>query len=232
MDNILLSCGSSSNVTIDGRVFVSDNTSTLVTTTAVGGGGSSVAGSTLQNNANLDYPTLVSSASVNPLNDSKGLYHNWEPDSSYLFAGATGTTGSILFSDIKYGNDPTYIAPPAVYATARTLGGSQTDQLQIQLSKMQSLNGLEIFKMNNSDGGLSGPNPSVAVSSPTSMALAPPTGSSKSNMGVIIGAAVGGVAVVGLLVAFICYCCCRKPKAAKKPSTPMWLPLPLKVWPF
>jgi len=448
MDNILLSCGSSSNVTIDGRVFVSDNTSTLVTATAVGGGGSSVAGSTLQNNANVDYPTLVSSArfftvdfsytfkvssgrhwvrlyfypfsygnftpnsslfslsaneftllnnfssvafssfnkplvfreylinitssslvlsffpqpnsyafinaievvsmpsdlltddatlvgqqtsqplglpgialqtmyrinvggaTVNPLNDSKGLYRNWEPDSSYLFAAATGTTGSVLFSDIKYGNDPTYIAPPAVYATARTLGGSETVSLvfnvswvfpvdlgytyfvrlhfceiimsainervfnvyisnQTVLSRFDViaytkspdvvlywdfaapmfegsdanlwiqigpapntalqdaiLNGLEIFKMNNSDGGLSGSNPYVAVSSPPSIALAP-TGSSKSNMGVTIGAAVGGVAVVGVLVAFVCYCCCRKPKAAKKPSTPMWLPLPL-----
>jgi len=33
VDNILLSCGSSSNVAIDGRMFVPDNTSMLLVTT-------------------------------------------------------------------------------------------------------------------------------------------------------------------------------------------------------
>ncbi len=256
------------------------------------------------------YRINVGGASVSPQNDSQGLYRSWVPDSNYIFAAATGAAGSVQFSLIKYGNDPTYIAPPAVYATARTLGGSQTVTLSYNVSwvfpvdlgytyfvrlhfceiidsainqrvfnvyinnqtvlsnfdviavvgnpdvvlyedfaapmftgpdanlwvqmgpapsatvKDAILNGLEIFKMNNSAGGLSGPNPSVTPSSPSTV-VAPTGGGSKQNLGVIIGVVVGGVAAVVVLAAFIYYCCSRKPKLAKKPTPPMWLPLPL-----
>jgi serine/threonine protein kinase len=455
VDNILLSCGSSSNVAVDGRVFVPDNTSMLLVTAAAagGGGGTTLVGTTtttLQNNANVDYPNLVSSARffttnssytfkvtagrhwvrlyfypfsfanftpsaslfsvsanqftlldnfspatfsslnkplvfreylinitsptlvlsffpqqsnsyafinalevvsmpsnlltddatlvgqhqtppkplglpgialqtmyrinvggalVKPQNDSQGLYRSWEPDSSYIFAAATGTTGRVPFSDIEYGDDPTYIAPPAVYATARTLGGSDTvdaifnvswifpvdlgytyfvrlhfcelfdssiderafdvyisnqtvlsgfdviavtgnldvvlyqdfaapmlngsdANLWVQMGptpntipKDAILNGLEVFKMNDDAGRLSGA--LVTISSPSSVVVSL-AGSSKGNMGVIVGAAVGSVTVVVLLVAFVyCCCCSQKVKPAKKQPTPTWLPLPL-----
>ncbi|CAK9230756.1 unnamed protein product, partial [Sphagnum troendelagicum] len=454
VDNILLSCGSSSNVAVDGRVFVPDNTSMLLVTAAAAGGGAgtTLAGTTttLQNNANVDYPNLVSSARffttnssytfkvtagrhwvrlyfypfsfanftpnaslfsvsanqftlldnfspatfsslnkplvfreylinitspalvlsffpqqsnsyafinalevvsmpsnlltddatlvghhqtptkplglpgialqtmyrinvggalVKPQNDSQGLYRSWEPDSSYIFAAATGTTGRVPFSDIEYGDDPQYIAPPAVYATARTLGGSDTvdaifniswifpvdlgytyfvrlhfcelfdssiderafdvyisnqtvlsgfdviavtgnldvvlyqdfaapmlngsdANLWVQMGptpntipKDAILNGLEVFKMNDDAGRLSGA--LVTISSPSSVVVSL-AGSSKGNMGVIVGAAVGSVTVVVLLVAFVyCCCCSQKVKPAKKQPTPRWLPLPL-----
>lgn len=90
------------------------------------------------------------------------------------------------------------------------------------------LNGLEIFKFNNSAGSLAGPNPAVAITVPTNSNPAPTGGttSSKSSAGIIAGAAVGGIAAVVVLVALVCYCCSRKKKSAK-PVAPMWLPLPL-----
>lgn len=90
------------------------------------------------------------------------------------------------------------------------------------------LNGLEVFKVNNTASSLAGPNPTPTVTA--APAAAPTTTttktSSKSNIGAIIGAVVGGVAVVLVLVALVCYCCFCKAKQSK-PATPMWLPLPL-----
>jgi hypothetical protein len=66
------------------------------------------------------------------------------------------------------------------------------------------LNGLEVFKVNNTASSLAGPNPTPAA---VTAAPATTTSSSKSYTGAIIGAVVGGVAVVLVLVALVCYCC-------------------------
>lgn len=92
------------------------------------------------------------------------------------------------------------------------------------------LNGLEIYKINNTVNSLAGPNPSVVATNPSpNSASTPQSSSSKSNVGIIAGVVVGGV--VGLIVAIlvICYCCpCKSLKKTKKPTAkPAWLPLPL-----
>jgi len=92
------------------------------------------------------------------------------------------------------------------------------------------LNGMEVYKVNNTVNSLAGPNPSVVATNPSpSSASTPQSSSSKSNVGIIAGVVVGGV--VGLIVAIvvICYCCpCKSLKKTKKPiPAPAWLPLPL-----
>lgn len=90
------------------------------------------------------------------------------------------------------------------------------------------LNGLEVFKVNNTASSLAGPNPTPTVTAAPAAAptTTTTTTTSKSNTGAIIGAVVGGVAVVLVLIALVCYCCLCKAKPSK-PATPMWLPLPL-----
>jgi serine/threonine protein kinase len=90
------------------------------------------------------------------------------------------------------------------------------------------LNGLEVFKVNNTASSLAGPNPTptVTVAPAAAPTTTTTTTTSKSNTGAIIGAVVGGVAVVLVLIALVCYCCFCKAKPSK-PATPMWLPLPL-----
>lgn len=72
------------------------------------------------------------------------------------------------------------------------------------------LNGLEIMKMNNSDGNLGGAN-------------RPVTSSSKSNVGVIVGASVGSLFAVVLAVSLFLLCRRRKEKAAQGHSK-TWAP--------
>ncbi|KAK6926880.1 Serine-threonine/tyrosine-protein kinase, catalytic domain [Dillenia turbinata] len=75
------------------------------------------------------------------------------------------------------------------------------------------LNGLEIMKMNNSEGSLSGG--SVPPSSITS---------SKTNTGLIVGVVVGVVAVV--VFVGVLFICCRHRRLARKESK-TWIPLSL-----
>ncbi|KAL8262271.1 hypothetical protein R6Q59_026320 [Mikania micrantha] len=94
------------------------------------------------------------------------------------------------------------------------------------------LNGVEIFKINTSDGNLAGTLPSPA---PVQPIIDPnrglPRKSSKSNKSGVIGGGVGGgiaaVLIVGLLVCFLT----RKSKQRKDPSSSDgpsgWLPLSL-----
>jgi len=88
------------------------------------------------------------------------------------------------------------------------------------------LNGLEVFKINGTAGSLAGPNPSVTAGAPS-----PPSGAvtskSKTSMGTIIGAAVGGVAAFLLLSGLIFYCCYRRAKSRGSKAASTWLPLPL-----
>ncbi|BBN08956.1 protein MpFERONIA/MpTHESEUS [Marchantia polymorpha subsp. ruderalis] len=83
------------------------------------------------------------------------------------------------------------------------------------------LNGLEIFKINNTNSSLAG----TAIHIP----LASDSGGGKSsNIGTIIGAAVGGgVALMAILGAIFFFCCAPAKGGVKKQSSPAWLPLPL-----
>lgn len=89
------------------------------------------------------------------------------------------------------------------------------------------LNGLEIFKINNTANSLAGPNPSVTPDGSSNPSSASGS-SSKSNIGIIVGAAVGGVVFVLLVAGLIFFFCCRRKAQATKPAAAsMWLPLPL-----
>lgn len=74
------------------------------------------------------------------------------------------------------------------------------------------LNGLEIMKMNNSDGNLGGANHPVTF-----------TSSSKSNVGIIVGASVGSFIALVLAVILFLLCRRRKEKAAQG-HTKTWAP--------
>ncbi|CAN6467611.1 unnamed protein product [Victoria cruziana] len=91
------------------------------------------------------------------------------------------------------------------------------------------LNGLEVFKVNDSSGNLAGPNPTLPPSPPS----LPPTGNSSKpkNAGVrgpVIGGVVGAVAVI-LVGVGICFCLCKKRRKeeAGHGGTAGWLPLSL-----
>jgi serine/threonine protein kinase len=74
------------------------------------------------------------------------------------------------------------------------------------------LNGLEIMKMNNSLGSLSGPAPDVSDSS------------SKKNVGVIVGLSIGAVILVVLAGIFFVFCRKRR-RLARQGNSKMWIPL-------
>ncbi|KAJ7544848.1 hypothetical protein O6H91_09G096100 [Diphasiastrum complanatum] len=84
------------------------------------------------------------------------------------------------------------------------------------------LNGIEILKINDSTGSLTGgPLPGLPSASFNS------TISVRKNrsLGLIIGITVGGVVVLGVLVAGLFYLCAKASKDGKHPS-PGWLPQP------
>ena len=108
--------------------------------------------------------------------------------------------------------------------------GSSTNSAAATNYKDAILNGMEIYKVNNTANSLAGPNPSVVATNPSpSSASTPQSSSSKSNVGIIAGVVVGGVVGLIVAIAVICYCCpCKSLKKTKKPTpAPAWLPLPL-----
>ncbi|MCO5592025.1 hypothetical protein L7F22_046019 [Adiantum nelumboides] len=86
------------------------------------------------------------------------------------------------------------------------------------------LNGLEIFKLNDTSGNLQGsPLPFVGVPSGATS----PKGSSDGGLKKpIVGGAAGAAAAFALLVAGCLFCLCRRKKDTKD-SSQVWLPLPL-----
>lgn len=94
------------------------------------------------------------------------------------------------------------------------------------------LNGLEIFKLNKSDGSLAAPNPNVPITTPP---ITFPPSSPKHVphhlVQVIIGGAVGFVVFFLVALAFLyMYCCKNKEQgsvltpSSKKPTEPNWAP--------
>ncbi|RID72478.1 hypothetical protein BRARA_C04368 [Brassica rapa] len=94
------------------------------------------------------------------------------------------------------------------------------------------LNGVEIFKMNGSDGNLAGPNPipGPQVTADPSRVLRPRTGSSKSHTAIVAGV-ISGVVVLGLIVGLCVMVAYRRRKAGEyqpaSDATSGWLPLSL-----
>ncbi|CAD5325506.1 unnamed protein product [Arabidopsis thaliana] len=94
------------------------------------------------------------------------------------------------------------------------------------------LNGVEIFKMNTSDGNLAGTNPipGPEVTADPSKVLRPTTRKSKSNTAIIAGAASGAV-VLALIIGFCVFGAYRRRKRGDyqpaSDATSGWLPLSL-----
>eukprot|EP00250_Pteridium_aquilinum_P009296 c18576_g1_i1 orf=382-3069(+) len=87
------------------------------------------------------------------------------------------------------------------------------------------LNGLEIFKVNDSSGNLQGLPPPLVISSGTSTpGLSSPSGGGLKKP--VIGGVVGAAAAIALLMAGILFCMRRRKKDTKN-SSPAWLPLSL-----
>ncbi|KAF3487945.1 hypothetical protein F2Q69_00056626, partial [Brassica cretica] len=78
------------------------------------------------------------------------------------------------------------------------------------------LNGVEIFKMNGSDGNLAGPNPvpGPQVTADPSKVLRPRTGSSKSRTAIVAGV-ISGVVVLGLVLGLCVMVAYRRRKAGE-----------------
>lgn len=89
------------------------------------------------------------------------------------------------------------------------------------------LNGLEIFKMNDSAGNLQGPPPPpiAVVPGQTSPASSSSPESLGSNRIPIIGGIAGSVAALAA-IAVIFFCCRKRSKRGDGGRSPSWLPLP------
>ncbi|XP_057832792.2 receptor-like protein kinase FERONIA [Cryptomeria japonica] len=93
------------------------------------------------------------------------------------------------------------------------------------------LNGLELFKLNDSAGNLAGPNPVASIvdnsQGPDSGVNASPSSHSSSSKGPVIGGVAGGVAVLGLILALFCFIHRRRGRSSDGDKPSGWLPLPL-----
>ncbi|XP_068668109.1 receptor-like protein kinase FERONIA [Aristolochia californica] len=91
------------------------------------------------------------------------------------------------------------------------------------------LNGLEVFKLNNTEGSLGGPNPIPKPVPQGDGADVHQKSGPKSHTAVIVGSVVGSIAVVAILGLIIAICQCqRKDKDSSSSDGPSgWLPLSL-----
>eukprot|EP00250_Pteridium_aquilinum_P020868 c24972_g1_i1 orf=554-3208(-) len=115
--------------------------------------------------------------------------------------------------------------------------GSDLPTISVQLHPNNStnssfynaiLNGLEIFKMNDSTGNLQGPPPPIMVPMPVTKSGTESTSSGSSKMA-IIGGIIGCIAALAAVVAVVgCFCRRRrvKEKGGKGDRSLSWLPIP------
>eukprot|EP01018_Ginkgo_biloba_P002543 Gb_21370 [translate_table: standard] len=93
------------------------------------------------------------------------------------------------------------------------------------------LNGLELFKLNDSSGNLAGPNPVPVpqgnVQVPDTEGNGNPSSSSSSSKGPVIGGVTGGIGALGLVLALCCFVRRRRGKSVAGDRPSGWLPLPL-----
>ncbi|GLJ30686.1 hypothetical protein SUGI_0607670 [Cryptomeria japonica] len=91
------------------------------------------------------------------------------------------------------------------------------------------LNGLELFKLNDSAGNLAGPNPVANIDNQGSDTVVntPSSSHNSSSKGPVIGAVAGGVAVLGLIIALFCFVRRRRGSSSGGDKPSGWLPLPL-----
>eukprot|EP01018_Ginkgo_biloba_P004318 Gb_29930 [translate_table: standard] len=92
------------------------------------------------------------------------------------------------------------------------------------------LNGLEVFKLNDSSGNLAGPNPLPTPAVPVIDVDVPVFGgnsSKSSSKGPVIGGVIGGIVALGLVLALGLLVCHRKGKISVQDGPSGWLPLSL-----
>ncbi|KAG9443263.1 hypothetical protein H6P81_014603 [Aristolochia fimbriata] len=90
------------------------------------------------------------------------------------------------------------------------------------------LNGLEVFKLNNTEGNLGGPNPIPKPVPAGDGAGIKKKSNSKSSTPVIVGSVVGSIAVVAIMGLMIAICRCQRKEDSSSSDGPSgWLPLSL-----
>ncbi|MCO5564038.1 hypothetical protein L7F22_017693 [Adiantum nelumboides] len=119
-----------------------------------------------------------------------------------------------------------------------TLQGTDAPAISVQLHPNNStnstfynaiLNGIEIFKMNDTTGNLQGPPPVIMMPAPAAKSSAS-SGSSGSNKLAVVGGIIGCIVAVAAIVAgFLCFCRRQRQKSregGRSGRTTSWLPLP------
>ncbi|CAM6034846.1 unnamed protein product [Sphagnum compactum] len=236
VDNILISCGSSTNVPVDGRVFVADSNAR---TLASGG----VSASISQPSPNLQHPSLMQQARFFTTNSSYTFTvtpgRHWIRLYFYPFAFANWAANASLFSvtanqfvllnefrpsSLTSPDSPSLFREYAVNVSA----GSLVLGFDPALNSYAFINALEVVSMPDdlfSDDAalernaiLNGVEILKLNNSGVSSSL-----TRASNSAAVIGAAVGSVIAFVLMVVCVCYCCSHKSKAFAKHATPAWL---------
>ncbi|KAI5064538.1 hypothetical protein GOP47_0021208 [Adiantum capillus-veneris] len=120
-----------------------------------------------------------------------------------------------------------------------TLQGADLPSISVQLHPNNStnssfynaiLNGIEIFKMNDTAGNLQGPPPPIMIPAPASKSSAG-SGSTGTNKMAMVGGVIGSiVALTAIIAGFVCFRRRRQQKSRKGGrsgrTTSSWLPLP------
>lgn len=135
------------------------------------------------------------------------LYFNLYVDS--LMANQDVDLSTIMANTLAAATYMDYVTASKVNSTLRVSVGPSTVNSAYPNA---ILNGLEIMKMNNSDGSLSSVGFTVASDS-----------TSKTNTGIIVGVSVAAAFLVALAV--FLFVCCRKRKLAGQGYSKAWIPL-------
>ncbi|KAI3473050.1 hypothetical protein Pfo_030019 [Paulownia fortunei] len=89
------------------------------------------------------------------------------------------------------------------------------------------LNGVEIFKINDTTGNLAGPNPDPLPQPPVDSSTDQSSGSGKNHKAIVGGGVGGGIAAVLLVGLFVCMVSRRQKQKKDSSTSDGWLPLSL-----